>query len=280
MSPGTYQATLTVASNASNGPSSVPVVFYVLTPGPAVTFFQGVLDNALFTLGGSLAPGGIAALFGEQLTTGPVAQAQLLPLGTSLGGASVFVNNHAAPIYYVSPGQINFLIPFSTSAGQATVRVDRDGLTGNSVSLNIVPAAPRLLRLGIGDYPIAVLTDPVTTFPLPPTPGISSRPAKAGVDVLVFYALGLGQTNPPASDGQAAPFAQVASSTRMVFGETIIANTGVTAIPMYAGLTPGSVGLYQVNVLVPANSEKGNAVPVFFDMGGGAISNSVTIAIQ
>ncbi len=101
------------------------------------------------------------------------------------------------------------------------------------------------------------------------------------MDVLVFYALGLGQTSPPASDGQAAPFAQVAPPpTRMVSGETIIANTGVTAIPMYAGLTPGSVGLYQVNVLVPANSEKGNAVPVFFDMGGGAISNSVTIAIQ
>ncbi len=279
MTPGTYQATLTVASNARNGPSLVPVELDVLTPGPAVTSYQGVLDNALFAVGASLAPGGIAALFGSQLTNGPVAQAPSLPLGTTLGGATVFVNNQAAPIYYASAGQINFLIPFGTPPGPAVVRVDRDGQTGNSVSLNIVPAAPRLLRLGIGDYPIAVLTDNVITFPLPATPGISSRPAKAGVDVLVFYALGLGQTNPPAADGQAAPFAQVAPST-FVFGQSLLPNTGVTVTPMYAGLTPGSVGLYQINVLVPGNSPKGDAIPVYFDMGGGVLSNRVTIAIQ
>ncbi len=279
MTPGAYQATLMVASNAANGPSSVPVELDVLTPGPALTFFQGVLDNALFTVGGSLAPGGIVALFGEQLTTGPVVQNQTVPLQTSLGGATVFVNGQAAPIYYVSPGQINFLIPYATPAGPAVVRVDRDGLTGNSVSVNIVPAAPRLLRLGIGDYPIAVLTDPVITFPLPPTPGISSRPAVAGVDVLVFYALGMGQTNPPAADGQAAPYAQVAPST-MMFGQSLLPDSGLTVTPQYAGLSPGSVGLYQVNVLVPALSPKGPAIPVYFDMGGGVISNRVTIAIQ
>lgn len=286
MNPGMYLAGLTVASNAINGPSSIGVLLTVLASGPATTFFQGVVDNALFTVGGTLAPGGIAALFGQQLTTGAVAQAQSLPLGTTLGGATVYVNNQAAPIYYVTPsipgypeGQINFLIPYDTPAGQAVVRVDRDGQTGNSVSVNIAPAAPRLLLLGIGEYPIAVLTDPVITFPLPPTPGISSRPAVAGVDVLVFYALGLGQTNPPASDGQAAPFAQVGPST-MVFGQSLLPDTGVTVVPQYAGLTPGSVGLYQINVLVPALSPKGDAVPVYFDMGGGVLSNRVTIAIQ
>jgi uncharacterized protein (TIGR03437 family) len=158
--------------------------------------------------------------------------------------------------------------------------VDRDGLTGNIVSFNIVPAAPRLLSfyLGSQNYAIALFPDNLT-YAIPSTPGIPSRPAVAGVDTLVFYALGLGQTNPPATEGQAAPFAQVAQST-MVFGESILPGTGATAVPAYAGLSPGSVGLYQINVLVPAQSPKGNAVPVYFDMGGDVLSNSVNIAIQ
>jgi uncharacterized protein (TIGR03437 family) len=278
MNPGAYQATVTVSSNAINGPSSVPVELDVLTPGPAVTNFQGVVDNAVF--GASLAPGGIAALFGEQLTTGPPAPAQSIPLGTSLGGATVFVNNQAAPSYYVSVGQINFQIPYGTSAGPGVVRVDRDGLTGNSVSVNIVPAAPRLLffYLGTQDYAIALFPDGVT-YAIPSTPGILSRPAVAGVDTLVFYALGLGQTNPPVTEGQAAPAAQVAPST-MVFGQSLLPTTGVTVVPAYAGLTPGLVGLYQINVVVPALSPKGDAIPVYFDMGNGVMSNRVNIAVQ
>ena len=163
------------------------------------------------------------------------------------------------------------------TAGSATVRVDRDGLTGNSVSVKIASAAPRLLRLGIGDYPNAVLSDNVT-YPIPVTPGIPSRPAKAGMDVVVFYALGLGQTNPPAIDGQAATASQVPQAT-MVFGESVLPNSGVTATPFYAGLTPGLVGLYQINVTVPANATTGDAVPVYLNMNG-IISNKVTIAIQ
>ncbi len=277
MTPGVNTATISVASNARNGPFSIPVEMDVLTPGPAVTYYQGVLDNALFAVGDAVAPGGIVALFGEQLTTGTAKQAASLPLGTSLGGASVFVNNQSAPVYFVSAGQIDFLIPYGAQPGNATVRVDRDGQTGNSVSLKIVATAPRLLRLGIGNYPNAVLSDAVT-YPIPVTPGIPSRPAKAGVDVVVFYALGLGQTSPPAADGQAAVAAQVATPT-MVFGESVLPNSGVTTTPFYAGLTPGLVGLYQINVTVPANATTGNAVPVYLNMNG-VVSNKVTIAIQ
>jgi uncharacterized protein (TIGR03437 family) len=144
--------------------------------------------------------------------------------------------------------------------------------------VNVAPAAPRLLLRGIGSDAIALFPDNVT-YAIPATPLFPNRPAVAGKDVLVFYAYGLGQTNPPATEGQPAPFAQVAPST-MVFGQTLLPASGIAVIPQYAGLSPGSVGLYQVNVLVPALSPKGDAVPVYFDMGGGVISNRVTIAIQ
>ncbi len=277
MAPGTYPATLNIFSNAANGPAAIPVELDVLTPGPPVAYYQGVLDNALFAVGDPLAPGGIVALFGEQLSDS-VTQAQSLPLGTSLGNATVLVNGLAAPIYYASPGQLNFVVPYETRPGPAVVEVQRDNQTGNSVSITVQSAVPRLLPLNIGDYGIAVLEDNVT-LAIPATPGIPSHPAQAGVDTVVFYALGLGQTSPPGVDGQASPAGQIPTA-RVVIDETIFAGTGVTVMPAYAGLTPGSVGLYQINVAIPANCPKGPDIPVYLDMGGGVLSNRVSIAIQ
>ncbi len=276
-SPGVYPGTVTISTNAANGSAVIPVELDVLTPGPPVAYYQGVLDNALFAVGAPLAPGGIVAVFGEQLSDS-VAQAQSLPLQTSLGGATVTVNGLPAPLYYASPGQINFEIPYETAPGQAVVQVQRDSQTGNSVSITVRPAAPRILPLGIGSYAIAVLSDNVT-FAIPTMPGIPSRPAQAGVDTVVFYALGLGQTNPPGQDGQASPAGQIAPA-HVVIGESVLPGTGATVTPVYAGLTPGLVGLYQINVAIPANAPKGNAVPVYLDMGGGVLSNLVDIAIQ
>lgn len=277
MSAGANPATVILSTNAANGSASIAVTLNVLPPGPPVAYYQGVLDNALFAVGDPLAPGGIVALFGEQLSDN-VAQAQSLPLGSSLGGATVLVNGTPAPIYYASPGQLDFQIPFETGGGAATVQVQRDNQMGNSVSINVHPAVPRLLPLGIGSYGIAVLEDNVT-FAIPSTPGIPSRPAQAGVDTVVFYALGFGPTNPPAEDGQPSPAGQIAAA-QFVIGQSIIPGTGVTVAPAYAGLTPGSVGLYQVNVAIPANAPQGSAIPVYLDMGGGVLSNRVDIAIQ
>lgn len=277
MMPGPYQANIIIVTNAANPVVTIPVELDVLTPGPPVAYYQGVLDNALFAAGDPVAPGGIVALFGEQLADS-VAQAQSLPLGDSLGGASVTVNGVPAPIYYASPGQLNFVIPYATAAGTAVVQVQRGSQTGNSVSIHVKPAVPRLLPLGIDDYGIAVLGDTLT-FAIPTTAGIASRPAQAGTDTVVFYALGLGDTNPFVIDGQASPLAQIPPA-RFVIGESILPGTGVTVTPAYAGLTPGSVGLYQINVAIPSNAPRGDAVPVYLDMGGGVVSNRVDIAIQ
>jgi uncharacterized protein (TIGR03437 family) len=278
MAPGVYQASVTILSNADNEPSVIPVELDVLTPGPPVAYYQGVLDNALFTVGAPLAPGGIVAIFGEQLSD-IVTQAPSLPVGTSLGGATVLVNGVAAPIYYASPGQLDLVIPYGTSPGPAVVEVQRDNQTGNSVSITIQAAVPRLLPLGIGSYGIAVIGGPTVTFAIPTTPGISSRPAQAGVDTVVFYALGLGLTSPPAQDGQPSPAGQIAPS-HVIIGESVLPGTGLNVTPAYAGLTPGSVGLYQINVALPANSPQGSAVPVYLNMGGTVSSNRVDIAIQ
>ena len=95
----------------------------VVTPTSPVSAAGGVVNNGTFASGESLAQGDIAALFGDQLTYGDPQQASSLPLQTSLGGTQVLVNGQPAPVYYVSPGQINFEIPIDAAIGDATVQV-------------------------------------------------------------------------------------------------------------------------------------------------------------
>jgi len=54
---------------------------------------------------------------------------------------------------------------------------------------------------------------------------------------------------------------------------------GVPATVSFAGLAPGFVGLYQVNVEVPEAAPSGSSVPVVLSIGGAA-SNTVTIAVE
>jgi uncharacterized protein (TIGR03437 family) len=232
----------------------------------------------------------LVAIKGEQFTTGPAVSAATLPLGTSLGNATVYVNGVAAPIYYAAAshvvnmgGQITFQMPYNTPAGQATVRVDRTDngtvLTGNTISVPVQGTVPRLLQFPFlgQEYAIATFTD-FTTFPVPTTPGVPSRPAIAG-DTLVFYALGLGQTTPHATEGIAVTGTPGISNCVMVFAESTVLGPSLTAAPTYCGLTPGLVGLYQVNVVVPPGTPKGNATPVYLAIGN-AVSNTVVIAVK
>jgi len=308
LTPGKYTATITIAGTAVNGPFTVPVEMDVVAVGPPVSYFQGVVDNALYAIGATVAPGDLVAVRGEQFTTGVAVAAQTLPLGTTLGGATVYVNGVAVPTYYVAAshvenqgGQITFQVPYSTPGGQAKVRVDRNDNgtveTGNTISMPVAATVPRLLQFQLGvtgntigtvnnissespvgtNYAIATFSD-FTTFPIPTTAGVASRPATAG-DTLIFYGLGFGQTSPVSTEGVAVPGVASVPNCVMVFGQSVLPGLDVIATPAYCGLTPGLVGLYQVNVAVPAGTPRGSAVSVFLQIGS-ATSNAVAIAVQ
>jgi uncharacterized protein (TIGR03437 family) len=228
-----------------------------------------------------LGRGTIAAVFGEQFLFGNPVAATSLPLGTTLGGTRVLVNNIPAPVYFVSYGQINFQVPYDAAVGTATVVVEANGQRSNGVTVPIADRAPRLLRLGIGEYGIIVNQD--GTFPLPRNSslGAAGRPARAG-DALIFYAIGLGPTSPTVGNGTAAPsspLAVVDPMPKLQFGSRSISGDDAT-VPFFVGLTPGFVGLYQINVIIPRDTEKGPNVPVFLNMGGNVFSNPVELAIE
>ena len=274
LSPGIYQGAVSVAANAANAPIAIPVRLEITQQTAPAAAFQGVVNNATFAAGESVAQGDIVAVFGDQLAYGDPQAVTELPLKTTMGGATVFVNDKPAPLYFTSYNQITFQMPFDATPGEARVRIDRDGQRGNTIGVDVQPRVARILRLGIGDYGIIVNQD--ASFPLPATPGVNARPARAG-DTLVIYAIGLGPTSPAVASGEASPsspLAPVIPAPNVVLGTLF--GPGATIAPFYAGLTPGFVGLYQINFTVPADAPRGDAVTLFLDSG----SNKVSLAIQ
>jgi uncharacterized protein (TIGR03437 family) len=280
LAPGVYRGSVAVAGNAVNGPLSVPVELEVTARGAPVATYLGVVNNATFEGGEPLAQGVIAAVFGDQFLFGDPVQAASLPLSSSLGGVRVLVNEQPAPVYYVSYGQINFQVPYDAALGEAVVRVEGAGGRSNGVSVTVARFVPRLLRLGIGDYGIITNASQGGSFPIPVTPGLPSAPAKVG-DVLTIYAIGLGPTTPATNSGAGAPadpLARVVPAPKAYFGGGLI-DKGVEAEPLFVGLTPFFVGLYQVNVAVP-EVNPGNNVSVLVENQEGVASNRVQIAVQ
>jgi uncharacterized protein (TIGR03437 family) len=188
------------------------------------------------------------------------------------------VNGVAAPLYYVSAGQINFQVPSETQAGPAIVAVTANEQTGNQVSTNIIPRAPRILLTGISNYGIIINQD--GSFPMPPTTGFNSHAAKRG-DALTIYAIGLGATDVQVPNGTGAPASEPLARTPVpqVFFGGGFASTPTPGQILYSGLTPGFVGLYQINVIIPDDAPFGDAIGLVMQLET-YTSNNVSIAIQ
>jgi len=196
---------------------------------PSVTSGTSVVNGASFTAG--LAPGGIVTIFGSGLA-GQTTQFSTLPLPSALGGTSVTVNGAALPLYFTSPTQVN-----------AQLRLDQQG----PVILRVTTPA------GFTEVPVNISEAAPGIFaPAQHANGVSvsqAAPARAG-ETLVVYATGLGPVdNAVLEAGQAAPSSPLANSTAGV----MVQIGSRTIVPDFAGLAPGFVGLYQVNVKLPAD---------------------------
>jgi uncharacterized protein (TIGR03437 family) len=275
LTPGVYPGTVTIASNAANSSVVVPIQFTVEAEGAPVAYAGAVVNNGTFASGEALAQGDIAAIFGDQFTLQGLAYPTGLPLTTNLNGTQVLVNNIPAPIYFISNGQIDFEVPFEVSPGATTIQVVRNGQPGNLIAATIADSAPRFLLLNGGPY--AVLKTPDSP---PVVTGVPAHPAKGG-DVVIVYAIGLGQTKPTVTTGAAAPGSpnlanvpdvQVCLGTSTPFGKADCFK------PDFAGLAPGFVGLYQLNVKIPGGLPSGNST--FSFTVGNVPSNVVQIALQ
>jgi uncharacterized protein (TIGR03437 family) len=190
-------------------------------------------------ISGGTPPGSLFSIYGSGLSTS-TAQPGGTTYPTTLGGASVTVNGELAPLTYASPTQVNAQMPLDITPGVATVVVKVGTTASNSVAATVpATAVPGLFISGanraiVQNYPSYTTNSP-------------SSPAPAGSVIVAYFTGGgpvqggsilvTGQRVP----GQAFPVTETSSAT---IG-------GITATIDYAGLTPGFIGLYQANIVVP-----------------------------
>jgi uncharacterized protein (TIGR03437 family) len=220
-----------------------------ITPG-------GVVNNAGFQA--PVAPGSLIAIFGTDLAAAP-ASASALPLPTTLGGVTVTVNgNLRLPLIYVSAKQINAQLPFETPLGTATISVNGSA----PVSFTVAASAPGIITYG-NNRAVAINQDGSLNS--------ADHPAQGGGWVTVYMS-GQGIVNPSIASGVASP------GTPAIPALPVSATIGKKAAGvMFAGLTPGAVGLFQVNLRIPAMPSGDFALVVSV---GQAHSNAPMISVS
>jgi uncharacterized protein (TIGR03437 family) len=233
---------------------------------------NGILNGASFSRGQPVAPGSLVSIFGSGLAAG-LAQGDSLPLSTTIGDVFVTVNGTRAPLYFASPSQINAQVPWETnSSGMATIVVNRGGAASAPAGVAMAPLAPGLFMVPGTTQAIAVNSSDGTLTAAPGSvPGLNTRAARAG-EVLIVYATGLGAVTPAVRNGYDS-----LDALRSTVAMPVMTIGGVPARVMFSGLAPQFVGVYQLNVEVPAGVSPGPSVPMQISAGG--IMHQATIAV-
>jgi uncharacterized protein (TIGR03437 family) len=146
----------------------------------------------------------------------------------------------AAPLYYVSPTQISFLVPTELRPGDMDFFTTHDSLAGPHVRITLLDAAPGLYPSGPGMIASTHTDGAVITKANPAHPG----------EMVVLYATGMGRTDPELQTGT---IELIAAQIRLL-SELTVTVAGVALDNrniQYAGITPGAPGLYQVNLVLP-----------------------------
>jgi uncharacterized protein (TIGR03437 family) len=241
-----------------------------------------ISENGVITAGGfggftSAAPGSFIEIYGSNLS-GEVSRgwadkdfiANNAP--TSLEGVSVTVDGRATFVTYVSPTQVNVQLPAGVRAGGVvSVVVTSNGQASAPAMIEIKTQSAGILAPGsfkVEDKQFAAALHSDGTFVT------QSAPAKAG-ETLVFYGVGFGLVNPAsvAIAGRRVSSANaLAAPVQFKFGGT----TGQVA---FAGLVQGLVGLYQFNVVVPADAAAGD-VQLEVTLNGERISQNLYLPVQ
>ncbi len=210
----------------------------------AVSYTAAGIVNSASNAPDALAPNTIATVYGTGLSYTTAAAFGVMPasgmLPTQLAGVQVYVNSTFVPLYYVSPTQINFLVPTELRPGETDFFTMHDSLKGPHVRVTVHDAAPGLFPWGPGMIASTHADGSVITKDHPAHPG----------ETIVVYGTGLGRTRPELQTGlieMVAAQILLLSEIKVMVAGTALDNRSI----QYAGITPGIPGLYQVNLVLP-----------------------------
>ena len=238
----------------------------------------GIVNASNYAVG-PFAPNSVIAVFGVGLARSEhqlvdadlvackssILAARCLPL--ELNYVRVYVQDQPVPLLYVGPGQVNFLMSSMETAGPVKIRVVTEGITGPEIVVTLVDAAPALFSIAGGTVIAQDAKGNLLT---------AEAPAHVG-DTVVIYLTGLGRTSPNPSVGEIPGYA----ATMLAIASLKVTLDGTAVDPAlikYAGLTPGSAGLYQINIFIP--SETGNNPEIQVTAGNLPAQTGLILPVQ
>jgi len=232
----------------------------LLAPGGTLHIYNPLV-------GAAIGQSTILQIYGTSMSASPTV-ANAVPLATKLNGTQVIIGGIPAPLYFVSPGQIDALLPSELTPGSNyQVVVNANGALSTPTTIQVTGATPGIAAFASGqivaqhgDYSLVSETSP----------------AKPG-EYLVIYLAGLGQTGVTVADGAPSPAPSDLTLLSPLIPPTLTLNG--TGIPIYfSGLTPGYVGLYQMNFQVPTDAPNGDLSLVVSQAG--SASNATILPVH
>ncbi len=278
-----FPASVTVSGSNIYVVDSVNHAVRLLTPAPSapVISTKGVIGASAYGGSSVIAPGSWIEIYGSGLSTTTRSWTSGdfngVNAPTSLDGVSVTIGGQAAFVAYVSPNQVNVQVPSTVGTGPQQVVVSNStGATGGyGVTVNATQPgllAPAQFNVGGKQYAAAYFADGTSVLPPNSVSGVTSRQAKPG-ETIVLYGVGFGPVSPVTKAGQIDRLLNsVQTPVQILFGQT-------AGIVTYAGLAPGYVGLYQINVVVPSVGSN-DAEPLSFTQGGQSGTQTLYTAIS
>jgi uncharacterized protein (TIGR03437 family) len=255
---GPGSATVAVATAGQVSPS----VTFTISPSSQSPVITGIANAASFLP--AIAPGSLISIFGSNFA-GSEAKPDGVTLPTTLANASITINGTPAPLMYVGPGQINAQVPFETPLGASSLVVQSGALQSTAASFSVAATGPGVLNSAATGHAVA---QNLADWSL----NSATSPAQPG-QYIVVYMTGQGLLDNPIATGAPAPsnpLSRPLAAVQATIG-------GQPAQVVFAGMTPGFVGLFQVDLLVPKvpSGEQPLAITV-----GTAAANQTTVSVQ
>jgi len=260
------------------------IAFTLAAPNaPPVIDGGGIVSASAFGGFPVVAPGTWIEIYGINLTNSPAASWSgsnfvngVAP--TKLGDVTVSVGGEAAYIDYISPGQVNALVPSDVPYGTGEVNITLTNSNGTSDPFPIfvyqtLPGllAPASFMINNQQYVAAILQDGNYALPVGAISGLGTRPAVPG-ETVTIYGVGFGPVSPDFPAGTVVTAQNsLTNAIAFFFGNTQAETT-------YGGLAPSFVGLYQFNVVVPSVPANA-AMPFSFNLGSMGDYQTLYIAV-
>jgi uncharacterized protein (TIGR03437 family) len=239
-----------IVSLTQSGITILPAAYDAAVPAPQITGVVSAADRSA-----NVAAGGLVTVTGRNLSMLNVATNQI-PLPTALAESCLAVNGVSVPLVLVSSTQVNAQLPSSVS-GKAQIFMRSPAGPSNNFNFTIQAAAPTVFRPAGGEGAGASVVRGTNNELVS-----EGNPIRSG-DTLTIFATGLGRTSPAVDDGFAAP-------TDTLSVANIAPEVTLDGVPLgldYAGLAPGEVGVYQINVSVPGGLRQGSGRPLTIRQG-------------